>query len=72
MRDAPLFEVHPPTEESRMLRGAVIFLVLAIIAAIFGFAGIASTAATIAKVLFVIFLVLALVSFLLGRRTTEV
>jgi uncharacterized membrane protein YtjA (UPF0391 family) len=49
-----------------MLRGAAIFVVIALIAALFGFGGIAVAAAGIAKVLFFIFLAVFLVTLILG------
>jgi len=51
-----------------MLKGAVVFFVLALIAAVLGFGGLAASAAFFAKVLFVVFLVLAAMSFLFGSR----
>src|SRR4051794_23468155 len=56
-------------EDSKMLRWAVIFLVIALVAAALGFGGIAGDAAGIAKILFVVFLVVAAISLVLGRRT---
>lgn len=53
-------------EETKMLRWALAFFVIAIIAAIFGFGGIAVAAAGIAKILFFLFLVLFLVALLSG------
>ena len=55
----------------RMLRWALIFLVVAIVAGVLGFAGIMVAAAAIAKLLFYLFLVLFLISLVLGlvRRT---
>jgi uncharacterized membrane protein YtjA (UPF0391 family) len=44
--------------EDKMLKWALIFLVIALIAALFGFGGIASTSAGIAQILFFIFIVL--------------
>jgi uncharacterized membrane protein YtjA (UPF0391 family) len=55
-----------------MLRWAAIFLVIALVAGALGFFGLESTAASIAKVLFFAFLIVALVSFLFGRRATDV
>ena len=57
---------RPATEESDMLRWALIFLIVALVAAIFGFGGIASGAAGIAKLLFVLFLVIFVVSLIMG------
>jgi uncharacterized membrane protein YtjA (UPF0391 family) len=53
-------------EVIRMLRWAVIFLVIALVAALFGFTGIAATAAGIAKFLFFLFLALCLILFIIG------
>jgi uncharacterized membrane protein YtjA (UPF0391 family) len=53
-------------EVNKMLRWALIFLVIALVAALFGFTGIASAAAGIAKFLFFLFLVICLVFFILG------
>jgi uncharacterized membrane protein YtjA (UPF0391 family) len=53
-----------------MLRWAILFFIVAIIAAVFGFGGVAGDAAWIGKVLLVIFLILAVVSALMGRRST--
>jgi uncharacterized membrane protein YtjA (UPF0391 family) len=53
-----------------MLRWALIFFVVAIVAAIFGFGGVAGEAAWIGKILLVVFVVLAIISLLMGRRTT--
>lgn len=50
----------------KMLRWAVIFLVVALVAALFGFTGIASAAAGIAKFLFFLFLVMCLIFFIIG------
>ena len=51
-----------------MLRGAIVFFVLAIIAAVFGFGGIAEGAEDIAKILLAVFVVMAIISFVLGRK----
>jgi uncharacterized membrane protein YtjA (UPF0391 family) len=48
----------------KMLRWALVFLVVAFIAGLLGFTGLAVAAAGIAKILFVIFLVLFLASLL--------
>jgi uncharacterized membrane protein YtjA (UPF0391 family) len=53
----------------RMLRWALIFLVVAIVAAIFGFGGIAGDAAYIAKILCILFVVVFLVSLVIGLVT---
>jgi uncharacterized membrane protein YtjA (UPF0391 family) len=50
----------------RMLRWALIFLIVAIVAGILGFAGIMVAAAAIAKLLFYLFLLLFLLSLVLG------
>jgi uncharacterized membrane protein YtjA (UPF0391 family) len=52
-----------------MLSWAVTFLVIALIAALFGFTGIAGTAVNIAWILAVIGIILAIVFFVMGRRT---
>lgn len=52
-----------------MFSWAVVFLVIALIAGLFGFAGLAGTAVNIAWILFVVGLILALVFFVLGRRS---
>lgn len=46
-----------------------VFFVIASVAAILGVGGLAAGAAWFANVLFVAFLVLALVAFMMGRRT---
>lgn len=48
--------------EARMLRWAIIFLVIALIAAALGFSGIAAGASSIAQILFVVFLVLFVIA----------
>jgi uncharacterized membrane protein YtjA (UPF0391 family) len=56
----------------KLLRWALIFLVIALIAAAFGFGGIATTATGIAQVLFFIFLaifVIFLVAALLTKKS---
>jgi uncharacterized membrane protein YtjA (UPF0391 family) len=50
----------------KMLRWAVIFLIIALVAALFGFTGIAAAAAGIAKFLFFLFLVFCLIFFVIG------
>jgi uncharacterized membrane protein YtjA (UPF0391 family) len=55
-------------KEHRMLRWALVFLVIALIAAVFGFWRLEGLAMWIAKVLFVVFLILFVISFVLGRR----
>lgn len=52
-----------------MLHWACVFFVLALVAALYGFGGIAAGAIAIGKILFVLFLILAVVSFVMGRRT---
>lgn len=53
-------------EQTKMLRWAVIFLVIAIIAALLGFGGIAGTASSIALILFWVFLAVTVILFLVG------
>lgn len=55
--------------EARMLRWALIFLIVALIAAVLGFGGIAGQAQGIAKILFIIFLILFLVSLIMQLAT---
>jgi uncharacterized membrane protein YtjA (UPF0391 family) len=50
----------------RMLRWALVFLIIALVAALFGFTGIAAAAAGIDKFLFVLFLVICLIFFVIG------
>lgn len=50
----------------KMLKWAVVFLIVALVAAALGFGGIATAAAGIAKVLFVIFIVLFLAALIGG------
>jgi uncharacterized membrane protein YtjA (UPF0391 family) len=55
----------------KLLRWAVIFLVVAIIAAVFGFGNIAAAATDIARILFFIFIVvfvLLMIGWLLGGK----
>jgi uncharacterized membrane protein YtjA (UPF0391 family) len=52
------------TEDSIMLRWALIFFVVALIAAVLGFTGIALAAAGVAKILFYIFVILFVLSLL--------
>jgi uncharacterized membrane protein YtjA (UPF0391 family) len=56
-------------EVIKMLRWAVIFLIIALVAAVFGFTGIAVAAAEIAKFLFFLFLVMFLIFLILGMAT---
>ncbi|MBX3630171.1 MAG: DUF1328 domain-containing protein [Nitrosomonas sp.] len=55
-----------------MFNLALTFFIIAIIAAILGFTGIAGTLVWAAKVLFLAGLILAIVFFLLGRRTPPI
>jgi uncharacterized membrane protein YtjA (UPF0391 family) len=55
-----------------MLRWALIFFVVAIVAAIFGFGGIAGDAAWIGKILLFVFLILAVLSLIMGRRSSSI
>jgi uncharacterized membrane protein YtjA (UPF0391 family) len=50
----------------KMLRWALIFLIIALVAALFGFTSIAAAAAGIAKFLFFLFLVACLIFFVIG------
>ena len=52
------------TEDSTMLRWALIFFVVALLAAVLGFTGIAIAAAGVAKILFYIFVILFVLSLL--------
>ena len=52
-----------------MLYWAVVFLIVGLVAGVLGFSGVAGTAVNIAWILFVVGLILALVFFVLGRRT---
>jgi uncharacterized membrane protein YtjA (UPF0391 family) len=52
------------TEDSFMLRWALIFFVVALMAAVLGFTGIALAAAGVAKILFYIFVILFVLSLL--------
>lgn len=52
-----------------MLHYTVVFFVIALIAAVFGFGGIAAGATEIAKILFFVFLIIAIISFLMGRKS---
>ena len=54
-----------------MVRLAITFAILAIVASIFGFGGMAGDLAWIAQALIVVFLVLAVLSFIMGRRTVD-
>jgi uncharacterized membrane protein YtjA (UPF0391 family) len=52
----------------KMLRYALIFLILALIAGLFGFAGVAGVAVEIARILFFVFILFSVLSFLFGSR----
>jgi uncharacterized membrane protein YtjA (UPF0391 family) len=52
------------SEDSMMLRWALIFFVVALLAAVLGFTGIAIAAAGVAKILFYIFVILFVLSLL--------
>ena len=52
------------SEDSIMLRWALIFFVVALLAAVLGFTGIAIAAAGVAKILFYIFVILFVLSLL--------
>ena len=52
-----------------MLYWAAVFLIIAIVAGLLGIGGVAVISKQIAWILFVIGLILALVTFLLGRRS---
>ncbi len=54
-----------------MLRGAFLFLIIALVAGMLGLFQVQWMASEIAWILFVVFLVLFLVSFVLGRRGTS-
>ena len=55
-------------EVKRMLKWAVVFLIIAIVAAVLGFGVLAGAAATIAEILFVVFLIFLIISFIFGWR----
>jgi uncharacterized membrane protein YtjA (UPF0391 family) len=55
-------------EESKMLRYALIFFVIALVAAMFGFGGVAGMSADIGKTLLTLFVVLLVVGLLFGGR----
>jgi uncharacterized membrane protein YtjA (UPF0391 family) len=48
---------------------AAVFLIIALVAAVLGFSGIAGTAVNIAWILFVVGLIVAVIFFVLGRRS---
>lgn len=52
-----------------MIGWAVTFLIVAIVAGVLGFTGISGLAVEMAWILFVVGLVLAVVFFLMGRRS---
>jgi len=54
-----------------MLRLAITFLILALVAAVLGFGNFAGDLAWIAKILIMVFAVLAVLSFVMGRRTVD-
>ena len=61
---ARLFLILAVTEDSSMLRWALIFFIVALMAAVLGFTGIALAAAGVAKILFYIFVILFVLSLL--------
>src|SRR5690606_22875433 len=69
---APIFGNRRPAATTsnargiRMLKWALIFLVISIIAGALGFTGVSAAAAGIAKILFAVFLVLAIIFVLIG------
>ncbi len=54
---------------ARMLRWAVIFLVIAIVAGLFGLTGVSEAASSIAKGLFTLFLILFALALIFGLWT---
>ena len=54
-----------------MVRLAITFFILALIAFALGWGGMAGDLAYIAKILLFVFLVLAVLSFIMGRRTVD-
>jgi uncharacterized membrane protein YtjA (UPF0391 family) len=52
-----------------MIYWAAVFLIIALVAAVLGFSGIAGTAVNIAWILFVVGLIVAVIFFVLGRRS---
>jgi uncharacterized membrane protein YtjA (UPF0391 family) len=54
-----------------MLSWSLTFFIVAIIAAVFGFGGIAGEAAWVGTVLLVVFLILAVISMVVGRRSSS-
>lgn len=58
-------------EESKMIKWAITFFVLALIAGLFGFGLIANLSFGIAKILFYIFIALFVISLIFGRNTTR-
>ncbi len=54
-----------------MVRLAITFFILALIAAFVGWGGMAADLAGIGKILLAVFLVLAVLSFVMGRRTVD-
>lgn len=55
-----------------MIRGALVFFILAIIAGLYGFLGDANVVADLAKVLFVGFLILCVVFLIMAKRLIRV
>jgi uncharacterized membrane protein YtjA (UPF0391 family) len=66
-----LTQIHP-MEDMIMFNLALTFFIIAIIAGILGLTGIAGTLVWAAKILFFAGLILAVVFFLLGRRTPPI
>ncbi|HEY0827319.1 MAG TPA: DUF1328 domain-containing protein [Bacilli bacterium] len=54
-----------------MIRGALLFFILAVIAGLYGFLGDANVIADLAKVLFVGFLILCGVFLVMGNRSNQ-
>ncbi len=54
-----------------MVRLAITFFILALVAAALGWGGMAGELAGFAKILLFVFLVLAVLSFVMGRRTID-
>lgn len=52
-----------------MIYWAAVFLIIAIVAGLLGLGGVAFISKEIAWILFIVGLILAVVSFVLGRRT---
>jgi uncharacterized membrane protein YtjA (UPF0391 family) len=62
----PIVQISASPTDEKMLRLAVLFLVLGLIAGLLGFTGIAGASFAIAKLLFGIFLLIFLVLLVLG------